>query len=534
MATSFTTREGRQKILEGLWLIGIEPGQLAVDPNLEGQAFLDALHRNGVDDNFIGRAIRGVDWRAGDDRRPLNMKVADWLRTAGYRDDEITRFNEELGRAGGTNSPAAINGILTRLFNERTAGAVIHKVTGGKPPGGAVWNPFRTDTPPQGVDTKYGGGGILSTALPPGMQSAEPVNPRAQPAAPNRAVPLSATRGVPVGPGRPPPGPAPPPGGGAPPPGQGPGTGGPGPGGPATPATRPVEERLTPEQRRARLEARYGWAAALADIPEVNRILNRVANGEIDEVEADRLYRASDYYKSTTSSMREWAIFQKTDLADAAKRKQTNLDNITNLAKAAGIQNPDPRRLAQINDLALSAGWSDADVRRALAAEVRYDPDGAKTGTLAELQNMTRDWLVPLSDQAMTSWAQSIVAGSKTLDDFREYNRQQAKSLFPGLGTALDDPEMTTRTYLDPYAQDTAQLLGVNADDIDWRDPKYMRAFNQIDPKTNQRTVMSRADWQHTLMNDPMYGFDKTTKGQEMKQSLTQSLMSAFGFSDFG
>lgn len=526
MATTIRDRAGRQRILEGLWLIGIEPGQLNIDPGVDENAFLDQLRRNGVHDEFIRRAIAGVDWRVGDAKGAATMadKTAAWLRSAGYRPDEVDAFMVRVNRipAGGTaagsgiptlNDPAHVMRVLTEQFNERTAGAVVHKVTGGRSPEGAVWNPFRTDVPPKNVNPKFGSNGVLRGLEPERElpQGPTPTQQRQQEAAAARTQPLGAPSPT------------------APAAGTGPG----GPGG-TTPGTTPVVERLTPEQRLARLQASYGWGAAFADIPEVARILNRVANDEISADEANNLFKGSDWYRSTTANMREWHAFQKTDPEDAKRRKQANLDNITNLARAAGIANPDPRRLEQINDMALALGWSDIEVRRALAAEVRYDPDGAKTGTLAELKNMTREWLVPLSDHAMTAWAQSIVAGTKTMDDFREYNRTQAKSMFPGIGAALDDPEMTVRQYLDPYAQDTAQLLGINPEDIDWgKDPKYMRAFNQIDPKTNQRTIMSRADWQHTLMNDQIYGFDKTTKGQELKQSLTQGLMASFGFEGF-
>jgi hypothetical protein len=291
-----------------------------------------------------------------------------------------------------------------------------------------------------------------------------------------------------------------------------------------------VEKPLTPEERRARIEASYGWAAALADDPEISKILGDVANGTISETKADQLYKSSNFYKTFNSSAREWKIMERTDPVDAKRKRAENLGIILDLARTMGITEPDMGRMERLNDFVLSTGISDREVKRMLASEMRYDPQGTKTGISAQLKNISREWLVPLSDQAMTSWVAGVAGGTKSTEDFTEYLRGMAKSMFPALGTALDDPNMTTRTYMDPYAQDTANLLGVNPADIDWMDPKYMRAFNQIDPKTNQRTVMSRSDWQRTLMKDPTYKYDETAHGKQQKQQLTTGLMEMFGF----
>lgn len=534
MATGIGDRNGRQKILEGLWLIGIEPTQLGVDVNLDGNAFLDALHRNGVNDDFIRRAIAGVDWRAPKDNQPLDQKIAELLRISGYRPDEIQAFADQARYVMGdpTGDPTkGLMRILTTQFNDRTAGAMIYKATGGKDITGAVWNPFRTDVPPKGADTRFGGGGILATNLPPGMTSVEPTNKYAQPGGINRTVPTSATAGVPTPPAsvRATPAPA----RGAPTvSGQTPGAGGPGGGGPASnvPGLGAGFKPLTPAELRAQIEARYGWAAAFEDNPEVKKILDDYANGLISEDELVRRYRNTDFYKSSSEEERNWKIKLKTDPGDAALQLEDNVTRITNLARATGAE-IDPDRVRQIAEMDLRFNWSDQMVNAAIASELRYDPSGAKTGVLAQLKQAQRDSFVPLSDQAMTAWAQSIVGGTKTQEQFTAYLRDQAKSLFPALSGALDnDPTLTVRHYLDPYGQTAAKTLGINADDIDWTDAKWNRFINQVDPKTGQRTVMNLADTQRTLMADDQYGFDQTTNGKAQKSGLARTILQQWGF----
>ncbi len=508
MATGYQSREDRQKILEGLWLIGIEPTQLNVSADLQGQAFLDALHANGVHDEFIGRAIRGVDWRAeSEGSAPLYQKVAALLRTSGYRQDEVDRFYNDARRDG--NNPQFVMDLLTRDFNDRTAGAMIYKATGGKAPQGAIWNPFRGDVPPREVDTRFGSVGVLTVPGPVNElpQGPTPVQQKQQAAkAPPGPPTVSGATPGPTGA-----------------PGAGAGAGG---GGGYTP---PPVKPVTPEERRANLQGRYGWAAALLDDPEVARIVGDVMSGQISEAEADRRWKSSNFYKTTAANERAWLILEKSDPADAAQQLQAQIDSITSRAMTQGVR-LDPERARQIALASKKNGWSDQMINQALASEIAWDPKGAKTGTLAQIKAAQQSQLVPLSDQAMTQWSQAIVGGTRTIEDFQAYLKDQAKSLFPTISTSLDS--MTVRQYLDPYEQTIKKTLGETTQ-VDWSDPKWFRFVNSNDDK-GQRQVMSIADMQRTLVTDGQYGYDRTENGKQAKASLAQTIMEDFGFMSAG
>lgn len=304
-------------------------------------------------------------------------------------------------------------------------------------------------------------------------------------------------------------------------------------GGGQTPAAIPAAKPATPDEIRAQVQSQYGWAAALQDIPEVQAILNRAAAGQISVTEVGNLFRGTNYYRTTTEAERNWTVLEKSSPADAEARRDQQCLAVQAQAAKLGLD-PNNPRLNQIADMTLRYGWNDQQVAQALASEVRFDPTGQQRGVLAQLQQAAREYVLPLSPDAMTAWASGIVAGTRTADDFVNYARDQAKSLFPGMAGALDDPNMTVRKYLDPYAQDTAKLLGMNPDDIDWNDTKWQRAVNQIDPKTGARTVMSREAWQRTLMADPTYGFDSTANGKAQQAGLARNLLQRFGLAPTG
>lgn len=512
MAVTYNDKAGRQKILEGLWLIGIEPGQLNVSADLEGAAFLDSLHRNGVDDNFIGRAMAGVEWRAPGGSAPLSQKLADLLRVSGYRQDEVERFLSDAQHYGGTGvsgeDPKSILSVLTNIFGDRSAGAMLYKATGGKATTGALWNPFRTDVPPKGVDTTFGSMGTITV---PGPVNELPQGPtliqqkqQAAAAPPGAPTITGRTSGAPGAPG----------------------AGRPGPGAPGTPP--PV--KLTPEQIRADIETRYGWAAAFMDIPEVANILNLAANGTINAEEANRRWLSTDYYRSTSVNQRNWRILEKTGPGEAAAQLEDQVTSIKSKAQTLGVT-IDEGRIRQIAKMSKEFGWSDQMINASLASEVKWDPSGAKTGVMAQIKASQQSQLVPLSDQSMTQWAQAIVSGAKTQSDFDAYLKDQAKSLFPTMANYLDTtPGGTVKQYLDPYAQTISQTLGMPAGDINWMDPKWFRFVNASDPKTGQRGMVDIADVQRTIISDGQYGYDQTNNGKQAKAGLAKTILQDWGF----
>ena len=309
----------------------------------------------------------------------------------------------------------------------------------------------------------------------------------------------------------------------------GPAAGAGGGGGPGAGGT-PPPKKMTPAEIRADIESKYGWAAAFMDVPEIAEILNRAANGTITADEANNLWLGSQYYKETSVNGREWRILEKSNPGEAALQMEGQVTSITNRARGLGVD-LDPARAAEIARNSKRFGWSDQMVAAAIASEAKYDPDGAKVGVMAQIKGAQQSQLVPMSDGTMTQWAQAIIGGAKSLDDFNAYLKDQAKSLFPSIANYLDTtPNGTVRQYLDPYAETISKTLGMPAGDIDWMDPKWFRFVNTQDPKTGERRAIDIADVQRHLITDPQYGYDKTANGKQSKANLARTILQDWGF----
>ena len=147
-----------------------------------------------------------------------------------------------------------------------------------------------------------------------------------------------------------------------------------------------------------------------------------------------------------------------------------------------------------------------------------------------------RNWLVPLSDDALQTWGQGLISGTVTQEQWSQYLRDSAKSLMPQLSTLIDqhqgDPNFSVSTYADPYKQRAVSLLGIQADQVDLNDPsnKWRQALDTVDPKTGERRIMSLAEWDTKLKTDPTFGYDKTQNGIKDGLALAGAIKTSFGF----
>lgn len=147
---------------------------------------------------------------------------------------------------------------------------------------------------------------------------------------------------------------------------------------------------------------------------------------------------------------------------------------------------------------------------------------------VAGVTQAARAYLIPMDEHTARVWASRLASGLITPDDYKNYLKEQGKSLFPGMAAAIDSG-VTPETYVQPYKTLAAQTLEIPPESVNFLTPKWGKALFQVDPKTGARTSMSLADWQNTLRSDPMYGFDRTEQARTTAADLTTQLGHEFG-----
>lgn len=506
-----------QQILEGLYTLGYPVDRLAnVDKNLPTADFRRQLEAQGINAADFGKAERLVTYRGEEGRS--KHSIQQMLDIMGASQTTKDRF----AKVQITNVPE-MHRVLVQELGEERAGALMIKATRGKPPEGTVWNPFRGDKPPPGVNVKWGAMGVITGVGSPAHQD----------------LPVQRPTGAVGGPRAQPGAAAPAPGGAAPPSGiDSPILGGTPPGGGGTPTPTAVDTRPqwvkegrdpTPEEFDQYVNDNFGAQAWFMDVPEVRQVIWDMAKGGLtDGAEAQRRVSKTSWFKNTSASARTWWAHERADPATAQRDIAEQTSTFKAMANKLGVEIPEDR-LRTIAEASLRFGWNQAQINQAIGKEFRYDPSKKQqSAKVSEMKALAAKYLVPLADQTIDTWARGLMTGEFADEQFAEYLKGTAKSLFPQLSQAIDSG-LTVEDYVNPYKQLAAQRLELPPEAINFTDPKWRAALQQPDPKTGQTRVMTLTEWEAHIKKDPTYGYDKTQQGVGEAAKLANDLLQKFG-----
>jgi hypothetical protein len=296
-----------------------------------------------------------------------------------------------------------------------------------------------------------------------------------------------------------------------------------------TPALGP---NATEDEVRRYVNEHYGQWAYLYDVPELKAKVIRPAVEQ--GWDADRILGAlqtTQWWLKTEPAARVWKELKHTDPAEAADRVHKKFLAFSALARERGITGIPEHELREMAEDSLEFDWDDNETTAAMGRWFRYDPNnlmGQANDTAVALRQLHKSYLIPLSDATVGAWTTRVIRGEATPEDFEDYLRIQAKALFPMLSAQID-LGVTPDQWVDPYRQLASQTLGLAPEAIDFRDPKWLAALDETDPKTNQRRPMYLNDWVNKLKTDAVYGWDKTAQGREHGARLARTLASTFG-----
>lgn len=274
----------------------------------------------------------------------------------------------------------------------------------------------------------------------------------------------------------------------------------------------------------------------LLDIPEVANIIKDPSTWEEGADDADLRGRLmqTQWWQKTEPAAREWLKLKAQDPASSNDQLAKRKTFLKNQAQQTGITVADAD-LDRLAEDSLRYAWDDTEIQANLGNYFVYAEDrltGAAQAARAHIEQAARDWLVPIDDKTVGNWVTQVIKGESTTDYFDTYLAQQAGSLFPQLADPISRGISPTQ-WMAPYKSIAAQTLELNPEDIDLRDPKWMRAVSQVDDKGG-RSAMSLYDWTNLIKTDDSYGFDKTQQGRDHGASLARNIAAQFGFATGG
>lgn len=274
--------------------------------------------------------------------------------------------------------------------------------------------------------------------------------------------------------------------------------------------------------------AEYGYIAELANsVPDIKRTLEQAIKEGWTPTRFQAEIQKTGWWQKTTESQRQIEVLKKSDPQEYRRRRQQTIDFMVITARNLGVEEG-KQRVFILAERALSLGWSNQEIERFLAADVKVKKTGntgATAVTVDSLKKQAALYAVPLSDQTVQMWTTQILRGMVPPESFESYLKEQAKSMFPGMAEAID-AGVTVSQYAEPYRQWAAQILELNPEDLTITDPRIQKGlFTQS--KDGQRTSMNLADYQSYLRGLPEYR--KTRGAQEQAAGLTEMLTETWG-----
>lgn len=283
----------------------------------------------------------------------------------------------------------------------------------------------------------------------------------------------------------------------------------------------------------------YPQFAYLLNDPEVGPLLLEAVdpNKGFDAATFQAKLMNTNWWKNTSSSVRQWQTFAATDPATAAAQKQQWIAELNRVAVKFGVQLK-PEDLNWWADFYQPQGIQPNDPR--LAAELsrvyrtRTDlrigaagsPEGDVPATISQLKQIAAAYFRDLTQADYDSWATDIVAGYKTVQQFTSVISQQAKDRFPTYAAQIDagvTPEQLFSDRRDAIARE----LEVDPSTIDLaHDPRWSKVLGVANGDGSQRP-MTYSEAIDLARSQPEWAM--TTGANTQAADLTSQILKMFG-----
>lgn len=296
------------------------------------------------------------------------------------------------------------------------------------------------------------------------------------------------------------------------------------------PVETPAEPDVPEDWEAAAAEIYGGYYAIVKNIPEIkNLLLAAVQNGWSDN-KFDYELKQTNWWKTTTSSAREWEVARQLDPASAQTQIDNRVANIRDKALTQNLRLTDAA-LAKLAEDSIKFGWTEQVLNTAITSEALKSTTGIselRQGFIGQnLRTTANTYGVPLSDTSFNQWVADVATGKENEASFQAWALETSKNLYPALASGFDRG-LTFKQMTDPYAQAASRILEIPTSQIDFTDPKWAQAFTFRDEK-GQQTQMSFGEWNDYLRTTPSFGYEYTDGAKERAFTVVNRLGELFG-----
>ena len=278
----------------------------------------------------------------------------------------------------------------------------------------------------------------------------------------------------------------------------------------------------------AELAEDYGYVLDLFDsVPELKALFDKAVKGQWEPSKFQAEVRDTKWWKSSSDSARKFLTLQAGDPATAKQQLDQMIVKITQASGSLGGPT-DSRTLRQLALQAIMNGWSDGQIRWNLAKKIDLGGDkrpGEAGENYDKLAGYAYDMGIKMSDWWLGEASRQVVAGSKSMQDFEDEIRRNAKGTYSSWAKQIDAGQ-TVADLASPYFQSMASILELPAGSVNLFDPTIKKALQAKDAQ-GKSVIKPMWQFENDLRNDTRWR--KTKNAQDSAMQITRQVLSDFG-----
>jgi hypothetical protein len=291
-----------------------------------------------------------------------------------------------------------------------------------------------------------------------------------------------------------------------------------------TPKEAQLAKSLSPEE----MAAQYGWAYSfLKSEPSLAGLFDKMVSENWTQSKFNAELAQTDFWKNNADVTRQALQLKATDPASWNAAINANKLVISQLASKMGAAVPDGLLPKMAEDMQMY-GMNEDQLRPILSEYIDFSKNNL-TGEAGMHEHVMRQYAgdmgVDLSQQSIKNYAQLMVKGMTTMDDFQNYIKEQAVSSFPAYQQQIMGG-VKIKDIANPYVQSMAQSLEMNPFDITLKDPMIKQAMSGVN-QDGKSTGMTMGDFETVLRGDPRWR--QTQQAQNKVMNIGASVLRNMG-----
>lgn len=275
-----------------------------------------------------------------------------------------------------------------------------------------------------------------------------------------------------------------------------------------------TEKKLAPEE----LASQYGWAYGfLKADKELSKIFDEAVANDWTTQKFQAKLQETSFWKNNSQTARLAIQMKTTDPATWAAKMSANKALIGDLASKVGAAVPDSQLGKLAEDMEMFA-MDESMLRDTLAGYIDFTKNGTLKGEAGMHEFSMRQYAdamgVDMNDQSIKNYAQLMVKGMSTPQDFKNFINDQAMSAYPGFAEQIKAGQ-SMKNIANPYIQMMAQNLELAPGTLSLKDPTIMSAMNGTG-EDGKSTGMTLGDFETFLRGDPRWKMTQQAKDKTM------------------